>query len=73
MAAEGLVTFDELKEKLRTLEETRQLAEQELKALKVCQARLRELEPGKDIFFEIYAHIVPETMSTSPRRAAPHL
>lgn len=34
MAAEGLITFDELKEKLGTLEETRELASRELKLSK---------------------------------------
>ena len=34
MAAEGLITFDELREKLASLEESRRVAEEELKAWK---------------------------------------
>lgn len=33
MAAEGLITFDELREKLAQLDETRKVAEQELNSL----------------------------------------
>jgi hypothetical protein len=44
MAAEGLITFEELGEKLAGLEEGRTVAEEELKALEAKRSRLEQLD-----------------------------
>jgi site-specific DNA recombinase len=60
MAAEGLITFDELRTKLAALEETRELARRELDTLQDQRDRLQELERGKTALLEHYAAMVPE-------------
>jgi chromosome segregation ATPase len=60
MAAEGLITFDELRTKLAALEETRELARRELAALQDQRDRLQELERDKTALLEHYAAMVPE-------------
>jgi site-specific DNA recombinase len=60
MAAEGLITFDELRTKLAALEETRELARRELASLQDRRDRLRELERDKAALLEHYAAMVPE-------------
>ena len=60
MAAEGLISFDELRTKLASLEETRQLARRELASLQDQRERLQELERDKTALLEHYAAMVPE-------------
>src|SRR3712207_3282326 len=60
MAAEGLITFDELRTKLAALEETRQLARRELDAIQDWRDHLQELERDKTALLEHYATMVPE-------------
>jgi chromosome segregation ATPase len=48
MAAEGLITFDELREKLVVLEETRKSAERALEALQGQRDRIAKLEQDRD-------------------------
>ncbi len=55
MAAEGLITFDELRAKLAGLEERREAARRELDALKECRGRLAELEQDKATLLEAYS------------------
>ena len=55
MAAEGLITFDELRAKLEGLEETRQVARRELAALEERRARLVGLEEDKATLLETYS------------------
>ena len=62
MSAEGLITFDELREKLADLEETREFVQHELAALEGRQARLRDLERNADTLLEHYAGMVPEAL-----------
>jgi hypothetical protein len=62
MAAEGLITFDELRIKLAALEETRQTARRELATLEGRSERLRALERDRDALLENYAEIMPETL-----------
>jgi site-specific DNA recombinase len=64
MAAEGLLTFDELRTKLAALEETRQTARRELAALEGWAERLRALERDRDALLENYAEMMPEALST---------
>jgi hypothetical protein len=61
-AAEGLITFDELREKLADLEEIREVARNELEGLEESQARLRDLERNADTILERYVGIVPEAL-----------
>ena len=58
MAAEGLITFDELRMKLAALEETRHLARRELDALQDQRERLQELKRDKTALLEHYAGMV---------------
>jgi site-specific DNA recombinase len=62
MAAEGLITFDELRIKLAALDETRQTARRELATLEGRSERLRALERDRDALLETYAEIMPETL-----------
>ena len=62
MAAEGLITFDELGAKLAALEETRQTARRELAAVEGRTERLRALERDRDILLENYAERMPEAL-----------
>jgi hypothetical protein len=62
MAAEGLITFDELRAKLAALEETRQTARSELVALEGRTERLRALERDREALLENYAEMMPEAL-----------
>jgi hypothetical protein len=62
MAAEGLITFDELRAKLAALEETRTTAQRELEALAGCRERLADFERDRDTLLEHYATMVPEAL-----------
>ncbi len=55
MAAEGLITFDELRTKLEGLEEVRETARRELDALAQRRERLAELERDKATLLEAYS------------------
>jgi hypothetical protein len=63
MAAEGLITFEELREKLAGLEEGRKVAEEELKALEAKRSRLEQLEHDKEKVLEAYAAMAPEGLN----------
>ena len=60
MAAEGLITFEELREKLAGLEEGRTVVEEELKALEAKRSHLEQLEQDKETVLEAYAAMAPE-------------
>jgi hypothetical protein len=62
MAAEGLITFDELRAKLAALDETRTTAERELAALRGRQEIIEQLERDRDTLLEHYAKMVPEAL-----------
>jgi site-specific DNA recombinase len=62
MSAEGLITFDELRAKLATLEEDREVARRGLKGLEEGQARLRDLEKDKDTLLDYYGGLVPKVL-----------
>jgi hypothetical protein len=62
MAAEGLITFDELRAKLAALDETRTTAQRELESLSLRHERLAELEHDRDTLLEHYATMVPEAL-----------
>jgi site-specific DNA recombinase len=62
MAAEGLITFDELRAKLATLEETRKTAQREVEVLDKRREKIEELEHDCDALLESYASLVPEVL-----------
>ena len=64
MAAEGLITFDELRSKLAELEELRKTAEGELKALESERERLERLEHDKEAVLKYYEEMAPEDLET---------
>ena len=65
MAAEGLITFEELREKLAALEETREVAERELEAAGKRRDRVEQLKRDKDVLLEHYANMAPEVVDTA--------
>jgi hypothetical protein len=60
MAAEELISFDELRSKLAALEETRKTARRELEALSRRREKIEELERDKNALLESYVGMVPE-------------
>jgi site-specific DNA recombinase len=64
MAAEGLITFDELRDKIAVLEETRESAQQKLGELEFRRERLAELERDSETLMERYAGMVPDALGT---------
>jgi hypothetical protein len=56
------MTFEELGSKLAKLEETRRVAEAELRALDAREERVRELEADRDALIASYAEVVPEAL-----------
>ena len=66
MAAEELITFEELRERLGELEETRKTAQSELESISLHQQRLEELERDADELVRQYAAIVPESLEVIP-------
>lgn len=63
MAAEGLITFEELRSRLTDLEETRTMAESSLAELKQRRERVESLEKDKSKLLESYATTVPEALA----------
>lgn len=62
LAARGLLTYEELGEKLATLEETRSVARQELESLKGRSERLESLRRDRDAVLEAYANVTVEAL-----------
>ena len=62
MAADDLISFDELRAKLTELDDTRRTAEQELTALQNRRERLFELERDRDALLDELADVVPEAL-----------
>ena len=60
--AAGLMTLGELGSKLAKLEETRRVAEAELRALDAREERVRELEADRDALMASNAEEVPEAL-----------
>jgi site-specific DNA recombinase len=63
MAAEGLISFDELRAKLAELGETWEAAKRELEALRRRQARIEEIERDRDVLLGYYAGMIPEVLN----------
>jgi site-specific DNA recombinase len=62
MAAEGLITFDELRAKLAELEDTRHAGQCELEGLRSRQERIEELERDRNALMESWAGMLPEAL-----------
>jgi site-specific DNA recombinase len=62
LAARGLLTYEELGEKLAVLEETRATARRELEALKGRRERLEDLKRDRDAVLEAYANVTAEAL-----------
>jgi hypothetical protein len=64
MAAEGLITFDELRAKLAALDATRTTAERELETIKGRREHLDNLERDKEVLLETYAALTMEALES---------
>jgi site-specific DNA recombinase len=62
MAAEGLISFDELRAKLSAIEETHKTARHELEILSRRRERIEELERDKNALLESYVGMIPEAL-----------
>jgi site-specific DNA recombinase len=62
LAARGLLTYEELGEKLAALEVTRATAQRELEALKGRRERLEDLKRDRDALLESYANVTAEAL-----------
>jgi hypothetical protein len=62
MAAEELITFEELRERLEGLEEAKKMAQGELESISLHRQHLEELERSADDLVRHYAAIVPESL-----------
>jgi len=60
MAAEELVGFDKLRERLSRLDETKGIAQRELQTLNERKERIAELEHDRDTLVESYTRMTPE-------------
>jgi site-specific DNA recombinase len=60
--AEGLITLDELRSKLASLEEIRSVALEELEALRSRREQMERLEHDADALLKHYAGMVPEAL-----------
>jgi site-specific DNA recombinase len=63
-AAEGLLGFDKLREKLATLDQRRATAESELEALRGHGEELERLERDRDAVVRHYAALAPEVLES---------
>jgi len=62
--AAGLMTLEELGSKLKGLEETRRLAQDELKYAEAREERVTALESDRDTLIKSWAEILPETLES---------
>src|SRR5829696_97975 len=62
MAADDLISFEELRARIAELDEIRITADQELRTLRGCQEQIRQLEQDKEALLEDYASLVPEAL-----------
>jgi hypothetical protein len=62
--ASGLMTLEELRERLEELENTRKLAQADLEALSEREERIKELKRDRDDLLREMSEIVPEALSS---------
>jgi hypothetical protein len=64
MAAEHLITLDELRGKLAELDDLRKSAERELRAIESQRDALQQLERDRDSLMGHYANMAPEALDS---------
>ena len=64
MAANDLITLDELRARLAGLDNTRSVAERELQALKNQRERIGELEAGRDSLPDSLTGMAPDALDS---------
>jgi hypothetical protein len=64
MAAEGLITFDELRTKLVELQDGRKAAQMKLEAIERRRERIQHLEKNAEEVIRFYAEALPEDLRT---------
>jgi hypothetical protein len=64
MAAEGLITFEQLRTKLASQEEARKTAERELEALSRISERVEQLERDRGALMNGYAGAIPQRLDS---------
>jgi hypothetical protein len=73
MAAEGVITFDELRAKLADLDETQAAARHELEVLERRREHLESLERDKEMLLDTYAALAPEALDSLTPEQRHHL
>ncbi len=66
MAAGDLITLDELRPRLAELEETREMAERELAAVRGQEERVRDMERDRDALIDSLEVMAPEALDSRP-------
>ncbi|MBA2715025.1 MAG: recombinase zinc beta ribbon domain-containing protein, partial [Rubrobacteraceae bacterium] len=64
LAADGIMSREELNVKLAQLEEARKTAERELETLQMRREKLEEMQRDKDVLLEHYASLTPEALKS---------
>jgi hypothetical protein len=64
MAADDLITLDELRARLAELEETRGIAEHELAAVRGQEERVRDMERDRDALVDSLEALAPEVLDS---------
>ena len=64
MAAGDLITLDELRARLAELEETREIAERELAAVRGREERVRDMERDRDALIDSLEVMAPEVLDS---------
>jgi hypothetical protein len=64
MAANDLITLDELRARLAELDNTRSVAERELQALRNQRERIGELEAGRDFLPDSLTGMAPDALDS---------
>ena len=64
MAADDLITFDELRARLTELDDTRSIAERELEALRARRERIADLETDRDALLDSLVNVAPDALAS---------
>ena len=73
MAADDLLTLDELRARLAELDDTRSIAERELEALRTHSERVAELETDRDALLDSLVDIAPDALDSLTPDARHHV
>ena len=64
MAADDLITFDELRARLTELDDTRRIAERELETLRAHRERIADLETDRDALLDSLVNVAPDALAS---------